>query len=211
MLNAGALESTAAKQRDPWFWALTWMIEGDDRPQQPLAVTPEMGRIARFIVFLTTWKRVILLGYWVICVFGMVGAWQRQLFGRHYRSLPQSSSSAMALRVFPPTPTNLSPPGLPTSQPLSPTTSSNLEGLRGSGGDVLIARNSGIDTIDASDAPLPPAGIGRRAGGRSSGFGRLSLNGRRKSFHALAVLMFAPGIIIDVSRVGNRRTCRGDW
>lgn len=31
------------------------------------------------------------------------------------------------------------------------------------------------------------------------GHARIGLNGRRKSFHALAVLMFTPGIIVDVS------------
>lgn len=191
MLNAG--NGPKDKSRDPWIWVLLWMVEGD-APLINTSPTDSKG----LIQFLKKWKRLLLMGYWAICVVALVGVWQRQLFKRHYRSLPQSSSAMFSLTngVYPLSATsNLAASPSSAAQRLpSPTVTSNrslhIEG----------PRDSGLDVNDAGDASsLPVVGVaGRRAGVTNNGFGKLGLNGRRKSFHALAVVMFAPGIIIDV-------------
>jgi dolichol kinase len=78
----------------------------------------------------------------------------------------------------------------------------------------LPSSSSTVSTLQPSaSGPLSLAGGGNAAAEKRSephraenpsanarhGYGRFGLNGRRKSFHALAVLMFAPGIIADVS------------
>jgi dolichol kinase len=68
----------------------------------------------------------------------------------------------------------------------SQTSTSGASGMGGGGNAASEKRNE----LYSVEAISPNA---RHA------YARFGLNGRRKSFHALAVLMFAPGIIVDVS------------
>ncbi|TFY53040.1 hypothetical protein EVJ58_g9671 [Rhodofomes roseus] len=167
--------------RDPWLWALFWILEGK-----------------------TKWSRPALLAYWAALGSISVAGWSRQLArSRRYRH--RSVVNAAGEVVFdhhsgfdgavrganlsnreggggefsdpsaPPTPLPESPGPLGLSFPNLPNLS-NLSGLPNGANMSNVA-----DWLDAADKHVPT----------------LSVNARRKYFHALAVLMFLPGIVID--------------
>jgi dolichol kinase len=75
-----------------------------------------------------------------------------------------------------------------------------------------VSSGTGTDLPARTPSPLTMegktqgTGLGERASQVMDGVDQrlpvFSVNARRKFFHALAVVMFVPGIIIDVSRVG---------
>lgn len=161
--------------RDPWVWAIFWILEGRRK-----------------------WSRPALLVYWMALASISVAAWGRQLLrSRRYRhkSALRPVSGIMtenANASSPPQGQQLTTvteegaiPQDPESTAQTPQTTSSLGlpvGLPSlpSGVDVSMAAT---EIIDAADKRIPT----------------LSLNARRKSFHALAVIMFLPGIAFDVS------------
>lgn len=179
--------------RDPWLWVIYWILEGKNK-----------------------WTRPALLGYWALLGIISVVGWGRQLArSRKYRprsglpsiseSVSPSSSTVAGNLVIPePIPESLSPPppelspasigslgmSFPTSFPNMPTLSNlpNLPNLPilpnlSNGANMT---NVATDLLDAADKHVPT----------------LSLNARRKYFHGLVVVMFIPGVAIDVSIVG---------
>ncbi|CAE7184617.1 unnamed protein product [Rhizoctonia solani] len=159
--------------RDPWLWVLRSLTQGR-RP----------------------WSRLTLVAWWALLGSLSVAGWNRQLARsrRHphlhaytsasartpthtqlkQKSLPVPISEVSAVGVYPPL-----VPRLGTLQAQaqsnaskSPTTSS---------APTRDIQAVATDLLDAADKHVPT----------------LSRNGRRKFFHALAVLMFVPGISWD--------------
>ncbi|KAF8896215.1 hypothetical protein BD779DRAFT_1608537 [Infundibulicybe gibba] len=125
-------------KRDPWLWALFYIIEGKNR-----------------------WSRPVLLAYWALLGSLSVAGWNRQLArSRRYRSRNPTTDTS-------------------TTSTLGITFSNlpNLPNLPNSANVSLVA----TDLLDAADKHVPTLG----------------LNARRKFFHALAVVMFIPGVALD--------------
>lgn len=131
------------------------------------------------------WSRPALLAYWAALGSLSVAGWTRQLARfRRYRTLnsagePMFVPGGLMTQDTPEaTPTAISGTG---SKP--PTPSSLLFPGRASTNRTNGAVSSvATDLLDAADKHVPT----------------LKLNARRKFFHALAVVMFVPGIAIDV-------------
>ncbi|EMD34151.1 hypothetical protein CERSUDRAFT_117640 [Gelatoporia subvermispora B] len=181
--------------RDPWMWVMRWLLAGR-RP----------------------WTRCALLAYWALLVSLSVAGWSRQLArsrryrhragvgsgSEHYSSFDAGRGAALASAgaaystgsapVQAAAPTNAaelgdsstpSTPAWDASGPLGLSFAgipnlpnlSNLPNLPNSAQVSTVA----TDLLDAADKHVPT----------------LSLNARRKFFHALAVVMFLPGMVVD--------------
>lgn len=129
-----------------------------------------------------SWSRPALLAYWGLLASLSVAGWNRQL-ARSRKSRTRTATDY----------------GVLSGASVTPPAESN-----GSGGDISSApagaftvtlptlpnlsrdmSNAANELLDAADKRVP----------------WLGLNARRKFFHALAVVMFVPGIAFDVSRV----------
>jgi dolichol kinase len=138
--------------RDPWIWAIFWLLEGRKK-----------------------WSRPLLLAYWLLLGSISVAGWNRQLarFRRYRRrdslAVPNSTDNSA-------TPSIDNNSTTPISGSLG-LTFPNLPNLP----------NSATDLLDAADKRVPT----------------LSLNARRKFFHALAVVMFLPGVAFDVCNLSS--------
>ncbi|OCH95472.1 hypothetical protein OBBRIDRAFT_831028 [Obba rivulosa] len=179
--------------RDPWMWVIRWLLAGR-RP----------------------WTRGALLAYWALLVSLSVAGWNRQLArSRRYRHRAGASSggeyyssfdagrggagagaantpgTAPVLATAPTNAAELSDSSAPLTSAWDATgplglnfagipnlpNLSNLPNLPNGAQVSTVA----TDLLDAADKHVPT----------------LSLNARRKFFHALAVVMFLPGVIID--------------
>jgi dolichol kinase len=158
--------------RNPWSWVIFWLLEGERR-----------------------WSRPALLGYWALLGSISVAGWGRQLSrSRKYRLRGQQSASEQSLYVQ----------AYEVNHPVVAAPSSEHTGsgsqYGGSGMSFPTLPNLTMpsfpnlpngqnmsdvatDLLDAADKRVPT----------------LSLNARRKFFHVLAVVMFVPGIVFDVS------------
>ncbi|KAI0784170.1 hypothetical protein C8Q75DRAFT_724975 [Abortiporus biennis] len=169
--------------RDPWLWALWWMGYGKKK-----------------------WSRVSLVLYWGVCVLLSVAGWNRQLArSRRYRHRMNAGGSGNGNGSA-----NEGAPGgmngnggysngTTTSNPSAPNPVSAGGAVGAVVGDALGSltfaglpnlpnlpngtqmSNVATDLLDAADKHVPT----------------LSVNARRKFFHALAVAMFLPGVALD--------------
>ena len=130
------------------------------------------------------WTRPLLLGYWALVGSISVAGWNRQL-SRTRRYKPRNATSSLADNGSLSTPTTQAQK---SAEPVTPATSStaglglafaNLPNLPNLPNGTQVA----TDLLDAADKHVPT----------------LSVNARRKFFHGLAVVMFLPGVAIDVS------------
>ncbi|ODN75059.1 hypothetical protein L202_06278 [Cryptococcus amylolentus CBS 6039] len=138
------------------------------------------------------WTRLGLVGYWVGLAIVSVAGWERQLnrARRHKRytvpgtaasrgDAPSSSNSNSnsSNQTHPSVSTSTSTlPNAPSAPGHPGQTAGQVEG-RGQAG----LSGAATQMMDAADQRMPT----------------LSVNARRKSFHALAVIMFIPGIAVD--------------
>ncbi|TFK72969.1 hypothetical protein BDN72DRAFT_876194 [Pluteus cervinus] len=129
------------------------------------------------------WTRGALLLYWGLLGCLSVAGWSRQLVrSRKYRARLAASEAVTTLGTVETQPSGESSPQLSSSisgqgtHPLG-LSFTNLPNLP-NGSNVS---NVAADLLDAADKHVPT----------------LNLNARRKFFHALAVVMFIPGIAID--------------
>lgn len=125
------------------------------------------------------WSRPLLLVYWVLMAIISVAAWNRQLArSRKYRS--RNLAHGEPFLIVPGAPEA----GRTSSDPSAPSTPTTTTSMSLSfpnlpnGTQMSLAAT---EFFDAADKHVPT----------------LSLNARRKSFHALAVVMFLPGIAFD--------------
>lgn len=182
--------------RDPWFYIVFWMLEGKNK-----------------------WTRPALVAYWALLISLSVAGWTRQLARSkrrrqwNVRGSMQTANGAAAEALSAPTSPRYGmmpgQSGLGTtiqSASQAPQSASvgtggpaelsdtAAEGIAGYGirlpnlpnlPDIPNANlaNVATDLLDAADKRVPT----------------LSVNARRKFFHALAVVMFVPGIAVDVS------------
>ncbi|OBZ72216.1 hypothetical protein A0H81_07887 [Grifola frondosa] len=155
--------------RDPWLWVIFWTLQGRKK-----------------------WTRPALLAYWVALISISVAGWNRQLArSRRYRHRNAMSISDSLL--VPPSPRtasgqnsmDLSDPSAPSTPPNDGTgplglAFPNLPNLPNLPNGSHMS-NVATDLLDAADKHVPTLGV----------------NARRKFFHALAVVMFVPGIAVD--------------
>ncbi|KAG9049765.1 hypothetical protein FS837_009181 [Tulasnella sp. UAMH 9824] len=156
--------------RDPWLWVVRWTLEGH-----------------------RSWSRPALLAYWAALASISVAGWNRQLArarktGRKVvgvQAVPALSSPVTAVATGStlqggsstavtgprpqtrPVPRDEPSAATPTATSFSPPSTA--------------VPSSMTELLDAADKRVPI----------------LTLNGRRKFFHALAVVMFVPGIASD--------------
>ena len=160
--------------RDPWVWTIRWMLQGRRK-----------------------WTRPFLLVYWGLLACGSIAGWGRRLSkSRKYRHStglqPALGTDASSPPVQPPS--SMSPPSVASgafgtqSDPSAGANAAqsysgphNLVPILPNGTNVSVSAVA-TDLLDAADKRMPSLG----------------LNARRKFFHALAVVMFVPGIAIDV-------------
>ncbi|KAH7925472.1 hypothetical protein BV22DRAFT_1046735 [Leucogyrophana mollusca] len=144
-------------RRDPWLWAIFWLLEGDKK-----------------------WSRPVLLAYWGLLGSISVAGWNRQL-SRSRRYRPRNTSTGSGDNVIVP---------VPASQAQNQKVSDNAPIPQSSGALGLAFPNLpnlpngsqvATDLLDAADKHVPTLGV----------------NARRKFFHALAVVMFLPGVAVD--------------
>lgn len=137
------------------------------------------------------WRRVALVGYWGATISSAIGGWQTHLVRARrirMRTLRTETASAKG------------PDGKHSGSPAPADSGSNRQGAAAAG-KRFIGR--GIDAVQAARANVggvqqPPLRFGAEHA-REEKAVHASLNLRRKFFHALAALMFVPGIAIDVS------------
>ena len=162
------------------FWT-RWCLDGRD---------PWVWVIFFLLEGKTKWSRPALLFYWALLGCISVAGWNRQLARsrrfklRNPASESSNSSSAFESAPPPPLPESSSQPSPPPSAiaksfPNLPASFANLPNLP-NGANVS---NVATDLLDAADKHVPT----------------LKLNARRKFFHGLAVVMFVPGVAVDVS------------
>jgi dolichol kinase len=133
------------------------------------------------------WSRPVLLAYWASLGCISVAGWNRQLArSRRYRSRGTGGENLVSAALDAPAP--------PAAADLAGAlTSPSLQPSQGGGGGALSltfsnlpnpanVSNVATDLLDAADKHVPTLG----------------LNARRKFFHALAVVMFVPGVALDV-------------
>lgn len=161
--------------RDPWLWVIFRILEGKKK-----------------------WTRPALLSYWALLGIISVAGWNRQLArSRRFRprnntpviEIPTGNSNNSSTETVTSTPSGeggsangVSPLALTSAGPLGmtfPTSFPNMPNLPNGTHMSTVA----TDLLDAADKHVPTLG----------------LNARRKFFHGLAVVMFVPGIAVDVS------------
>lgn len=139
-------------KRNPWLWAIFWVVEGRNK-----------------------WSRPLLLAYWALLGSISVAGWNRQLArSRRYRPRNAAGETSIVPGAFD---AAVSLPLIDQGTPSTPSTAAGGMGLA-----FPNLPNGATDLLDAADKHVPT----------------LSLNARRKFFHALAVVMFLPGVAFDV-------------
>ncbi|KAH8983215.1 Fph type histidine kinase [Lactarius akahatsu] len=156
--------------RDPWLWVVFWLLEG---PRQ--------------------WTRPALLTYWAVLGSISVWGWNRQLArSRRFRPRLPTVGEAVTEDIT------------VTQQGSEPTTP--MSGALGLASSSLTS--SAVSASTAVSAMFPtvamphlPTDLGLGASEWLDAADRrvptLGLNARRKFFHALAVVMFVPGVAAD--------------
>ncbi|GAA5996299.1 hypothetical protein JCM5350_006504 [Sporobolomyces pararoseus] len=209
----GWMLSATSRLRQPWIWAARFLYFGSSDGVLDRS-PPNAGWAKR-------WKRMGLVAYWAGTVVIAVGGWQTHLVrARRIRVGNKSNTAAMEKR-------DEKKRERERANQLKRDTKKEKENLGGVGGRSVSAISTGIsETVGGATAGgMKLLGIRRKGsgedpnltGGPSSGgmsesvpMGRVgaesaretkavhaSLNMRRKFFHALAVLLFVPGIAID--------------
>ncbi|CDZ97349.1 dolichol kinase [Phaffia rhodozyma] len=158
--------------RDPWVWVVLWTVSGQ-----------------------RWWTRLALLGYWGLLAVISVGGWEMQLTKARKRG-PWSGISGPGSRQGIVSAVGGARTGSPAGINESPVERSR-EKTRGDIVDEAgtVGKGSTSSGVTPSGGSTEPVGSGYR-----EMIGRvpvLSLNGRRKFFHGLAVLMFVPGLYVD--------------
>ncbi|KAF5382069.1 hypothetical protein D9615_004280 [Tricholomella constricta] len=165
-------------KRDPWLWVIFWLLEGKRK-----------------------WTRPALLAYWAALGCLSVAGWNRQL-ARSRRYWPRNSATGEML-MGPGAIDNSASGSNAASQSTEQGSSAGMGmgaggapdsptlGMGGMSFPTLPAlpnlpngaqvSNVATDLLDAADKHVPTLG----------------LNARRKFFHALAVVMFIPGVAFD--------------
>jgi dolichol kinase len=156
---------------DPWLWVVFWLLEGP-----------------------FPWTRPALLAYWAVLGSISVWGWNRQLArSRRIRPrLPTGSESVVDDSTVVPS----------AAEPTSPTSGTlALASVSLTSSAVSSASSAVSAMFPAVGIPHLPTDLGLGASEWLDAADRrvptLGLNARRKFFHALAVVMFVPGVAAD--------------
>jgi len=206
----GWMLSATSRLRQPWIWAARFLYLGSS--DGVVRRSPAEAGWAR------RWKRMGLLAYWAGTIVIAVGGWQTHLVRarrirvgsraniaaekkekkeRERERASQVKRDAKKEKENGSTPTAI-------STGISGATAGGMKllgiggGRRGSGENDQQA--GGGPSSGGASEPAPTGRIGAESA-RETKAVHASLNMRRKFFHALAVLMFVPGIAIDVSSI----------
>lgn len=139
------------------------------------------------------WSRPVLLAYWASLGCISVAGWNRQLArSRRYRSSGTAGENLLVPAALdaPSLPAAADSVGTPTSLSVQPSSASGGSGLGLTFSNLpnpANVSNVATDLLDAADKHVPTLG----------------LNARRKFFHALAVVMFIPGVALDVGAIAS--------
>ncbi len=157
--------------RDPWLWVVFWLLEGP-----------------------FPWTRPALLAYWAVLVSISVWGWNRQLArSRRFRPrLPAGSEPVMEGSAV----------VLPGSEPTSPMSGTLASASASLTSSAVSSASSAVSAMFPTvGIPHLPTDLGLGASEWLDAADRrvptLGLNGKRKFFHALAVVMFIPGVAAD--------------
>uniref|UniRef100_A0A0W0F7P5 dolichol kinase n=1 Tax=Moniliophthora roreri TaxID=221103 RepID=A0A0W0F7P5_MONRR len=155
-------------KRDPWLWAIFWLLEGRKK-----------------------WSRPALLVYWGLLGSLSVAGWNRQLArSRRFRTRNSVGENLIVPGVLPAdtVTSTIQGTGSGNESPSTLTGTSSYAvsssfGTSNTLGLTFPNLPNGVatDWLDAADRHVPT----------------LRLNARRKFFHALAVVMFVPGVAFD--------------
>jgi hypothetical protein len=131
------------------------------------------------------WSRPLLLAYWGLLGSISVAGWNRQL-ARSRRYRPRNTATGTGENIIVPVPeepssSSFEPNGSLVGALNFPNLIDNLPNLPNMPNGANVSLRA-ADFLDAADKHVPT----------------LSLNARRKFFHALAVAMFLPGVAFDV-------------
>ncbi|WVQ76542.1 hypothetical protein IAR50_006212 [Cryptococcus sp. DSM 104548] len=120
------------------------------------------------------WTRLALVAYWVGLAVISVAGWERQLnrARRHRRYTVPGTAASRG---------EAAPPSAGMSKSSSNPGNVAVPASNGHGASQAGFSGAATQMMDAADQRMPT----------------LSVNARRKSFHALAVIMFVPGIAVD--------------
>ncbi|GAA5882008.1 hypothetical protein JCM3774_003239 [Rhodotorula dairenensis] len=187
--------------RRPWGWAARFFWYGNSDGVDTDGLSRDLGgqsepwwsprRNSR------GWRRIALVGYWGATISSAIGGWQTHLVRARRIRVRTSRSDAMAGSKGAQDGKDAS--ASPHSGPVDPA--SSRQSAAAAAGKRFIGR--GIDAVQAARAHAghatvqqPPVRFGAEHA-REEKAVHASLNLRRKFFHALAALMFVPGIAID--------------
>ncbi|ORY82330.1 hypothetical protein BCR35DRAFT_81373 [Leucosporidium creatinivorum] len=160
--------------RRPWIWAAQLVYFGGD------GVVVRGRRLGEWTRW-RRWKRLGLVAWWMGCVVLAVGGWQTRLV-RARRIRMRSAEASIA--------SGGSTGGISTSSATTNSGSGGGGGGGGAGGEKKGGGGGGGVTLQGGNK------VGAELA-REEKRVHASLNMRRKFFHALAVLMFVPGIAVD--------------
>jgi hypothetical protein len=199
--------------RKPWVWALEffWYGDSDGISHWPSRIVGEKG------VWWKSgrergrgWRRIALVGYWATVISSAIGGWQTHLVrARRIRvrsetskkngaGLGKESSSLHAGYDSSTGGGSISPGGGGSRSPVSGSFAAAAASAASAANAALSGASiaGGLGEVGTSSSRLEHR-FGAE-GARAEKAVHASLNMRRKFFHALAVLMFVPGIAVDV-------------
>ncbi|GAA6051494.1 hypothetical protein JCM3770_004561 [Rhodotorula araucariae] len=202
--------------RRPWGWALRFWCFGDSdgvsdwQPAAAADLAPGRGRGWSLFAARRTsrgWRRLALVAYWATVISSAIGGWQTHLV-RKRRIRTRASPTPM-----PPLTGIAEGCEADASLGMGTQDSGRAQGLPGAAAAAAGKRllGMGMDAVHgAARMSTGAAGSAATSARLGTPLGRVgaesareekavhaSLNMRRKFFHALAVLMFVPGIAID--------------
>ncbi|GAA5892804.1 hypothetical protein JCM5296_006011 [Sporobolomyces johnsonii] len=194
---AGWQLSSIHRLRRPWLWALQFVYYGSS--DGVVLRDPSAGWARR-------WKRLLLCAYWGATIVSAVGGWQTHLVRARrirMRNGVEVDKPAGGVKGKKDAsggsgaggPKKLLGMGMPMGMGMS------LAGGHGASGAGAATRTgdggSGGSASPSASEQAPVLGRVGAESARQEKAVHASLNMRRKFFHALAVLMFIPGIAID--------------
>lgn len=158
-------------RRDPWIWTMRFLVSGQ-----------------------TWWARPALIVYWLALVSASVLSWQAIVVSaKRFRVVRTPGAGGIAsskiVVVQPPLIGSEAAARQEGSDPGAPSA-----GNKRASASMVVRQLSGLGSAAGAAAAATETG-----GVTLKKAAHLSLNARRKFFHALAVLLFVPGIALDVS------------
>lgn len=179
------LGSGGAILRRPWIWAIRFLLSGGDG----VVYKDKLVHSSRWV----RWRRLILLAYWGGTIIVAVGGWQTHLVRARRIRMRNAAKSDIAGTSLNGSGTSSASTTLNSNASMPMSTDRKVNGSGGTLGTTMT--QGSVELKAGSKVGIELAREEKRV--------HASLNMRRKFFHALAVVMFVPGIAIDVSLIAR--------